>query len=107
MNAKIRAALLPFGDPVEHGIYTGKATRYYTFVYTTLPQDFGDDEPGYERYLVTIHFSCPLKYDSVERVRQTKRALFDAGFTWPEVTDLSDENGQLYAIECEIEAEAV
>ncbi len=105
MNAEIKTALSSFGDPVEAGEVVfppGEApSRYYSFNYSILGADFSDDAPNYQRYLVQVHFFCPRTFDSVQRIAQTQRALFSAGFTWPDVIFASDEDGQHIVFECE------
>ena len=100
INERIIAAL-NYGDPVKPNIYTGTADRYFTFNYNTIPDDFADDAPGHERYFIQVHFVCPLNYDSVSRRAEIKTKLFAAGFTWPNVTDATDEDGQHWIFECE------
>lgn len=102
VDERIKAALDVFDDPVENSVYQGKAAQYYTFNYSTLGADFGDDAPQHERYLVQVHFFAPLNVNVTSRVRETKGALFGAGFTWPETVNASDENGRHIVFECEI-----
>ena len=102
VDARIKAALDVFKDPVENAVYQGKAERYYTFNYATLGTDHADDAPQHERYLVQVHFFAPLNFNHTKRVRDTKRALFDAGFTFPDTTSASDEDGRHIVFECEI-----
>lgn len=102
VDEKIRTALIGFGDPVENSVYQGTAKQYYTFNYSTLGIDFGDDAPQHERYLVQVHFFAPLKVNVTSRVRQTKKALADAGFTWPETVNNTDDDGRHIVFECEI-----
>lgn len=71
------------------------------FNYDTLGADFADDAPGHERYLVQVHLYAPRTFDASERVRRTKRALADAGFTWPDTVNASDADGQHIVFECE------
>ena len=98
----LRSTLLAFGDPVENAVYHGKAKRYYTFNYSTVGDDFADDAPGHERYLVQAHFFAPLDENVTARVKATKKALFAAGFTWPETFNASDGDGRHIVFECEI-----
>lgn len=105
VEARVKAALGAFGDPVEKSVFTTPARdgpqRYYTFQCESLGADFGDDEPGSERWLVSIHLFAPPDENCVRRGRMTKRALFNAGFTWPQMTDASDQDGQHLVFECE------
>ena len=44
----------------------------------------------------------PLNWDSTSRILATKQVLFTAGATWPEVTDLSDNDAQDIVFECQM-----
>jgi len=109
VESKIVAALAPFGDPVEKSLLYAAAQelppQYYTFSCSSFGDDFGDDEPGCERWLVSVHFFAPLNGNITRRVAQTKKALFRAGFTWPSTTDAGDHEGQHIVFECEIAEE--
>lgn len=102
VDAMIKAALSVFGDPVANTGYYGDAERYYVFNYTTTGADFADDEPEHERYLVQVHLFAPLDENIVQRKKQTKKVLQDAGFTWPETHNASEGDGQHIVFECEI-----
>ena len=106
VDKKIRDALLPLGLPVENSVYQGTAKEYFVFNYTSLGADFGDDEPGHERFLVQVHLFTPLSVNVTARVRAAKRALFGAGFTWPDVENADDADGRHRVLECETAAEA-
>ena len=110
VEGKIVAALAPFGDPVEKSLLYAAASelppQYYTFSCSSSGADFGDDEPGCERWTVNVHFFAPLCGNIAWRVKQTKQALFRAGFTWPSAVDASDQDGQHVVFECQI-AEAL
>lgn len=105
VESRVKAALDRFGDPVEKSLLYAAAgehpARYYTFAVSSFGDDFGDDEPGCERWLVSVHLFAPLTENCVRRVKETKQALFDAGFTWPEFTDATDQDGQHFVFECE------
>ena len=94
VESRLRTILERFGDPVENGVYHGKADRYYTFNVTTQGDNYADDEPQHERYLVQVHLYAPLSFNFVGRRKMTKIALLGGGFTWPMVTDASDSNGR-------------
>lgn len=101
VEARLKEALARFGDPVENGVYQGESDRYYTVHTSTMPDLHADDAPGAERYLIQVHLFAPLTFNFITRRRQTKQALFNAGFGWPECTDASDENGRHLVFECE------
>lgn len=107
VNELIVNTLKPFGDPVAFGEYLpkdakAKRERYYTFNYSIIPTDFGDDAPAHARYLVQVHYYCPASFNSLRQVQDTQDALFEAGFTWPEVVYDCDSEGQHIVFECEI-----
>lgn len=105
VEARVKAALDVFGDPVEKSMLDAAArwapARYYTFSVSSYGAAFGDDAPGCERCPVMVHLFAPLHENCVRRVKETKRALFAAGFTWPRVVDATDQDGQHYVFECE------
>lgn len=101
IEALLKKTLEQFGDPVENGVYQGKADRYYTFNVSTLGDNYADDAPQHERYLIQVHLFAPLTFNFITRRRQTKQALFGAGFGWPGCTDASDPNGRHLVFECE------
>lgn len=101
VDEKIRTALLVFGDSVENAVYHGTAKQYYSFNYDTIATDFGDDAPQHERYLVQVHFFAPLNAKITNRIKQTKRALYAAGLTWPDTVNDSDDSGRHIIFECE------
>ncbi len=105
VEAQVKGALDVFGDPVEKSLLYAAASayppRYYTFSCDSLGDDYGDDGPGCERWLVSVHLFAPLCEDCTHRVRETQRALSAAGFTWPGVVDVTDQDGQHYVFECE------
>ncbi len=104
VEAEVKAALDVFGDPVEKSVLYAAAgkrpARYYTFSCDSMGDDFGDDGPGAEVWLVQVHLFAPLGENCIRRARETKRALFAAGFTWPDMTDATDTDGQHYVFEC-------
>lgn len=102
VDARLKSVLKTFGDPISNGTYKGKATRYYTFNYSTLPSDYADDMPQHERYLVQVHLFAPLDENVNAQARKTKAALAAAGFQWPSVTNASDESGRHIVFETEI-----
>lgn len=103
VNSRICAALASLKVPVQADTYVpaDPSEHYFTFNVSTLGADFADDEPGHERALLQLHYYCPTSYDSVARVRQIKRLLFAADFTWPNMTTAGDAAGQHVVFEFE------
>lgn len=107
VQKRIRDALLQFGDPVQKEPFApeaddAKPDRYYTMRISTAGADNADNAPQHERCYVLVHFVCPLSWDAMDRVEQTKRALFAAGTTWPSCEDGSDDDAQGFIFECEL-----
>lgn len=109
LNSTLTAALTLIA-PTEADAYEGGATAsrgqgkrevYITFNYDTIPGDFGDNEPGCERALIQVHLYAPIGRNVLPQRRAIKRALHEAGFTWPSYTNASDKDGQHHVFECE------
>lgn len=108
VNERIKAALAPLGFPVKPDRYKGGAEAYFVFNYTTMGACFADDTPKYERYLIQVHYFCPMGVNTIATRKRVKRLLFEAGFTWPEEVNAADESMQKndddkqhYVFECE------
>lgn len=102
MNRKIIDTLLPLGLPTQPDQYTGEAKTYFVFNCTSLPDDFGDNAPQHERYLVQVHLFAPDTLNTLDIRKQCKQLLFAAGFTFPAMVDASNEDGQHWVYECEL-----
>lgn len=101
VDAALKNALDGFGFPVEKSVYMGKEKTYFTFNYATYGNNFADDAPQNETYLVQVHFFAPLGGNILKQVKNVKKALFNNDFTWAETTDATDENGRHIVFECE------
>ena len=101
VNATLKAALEAVA-PVEADTYEGEIEKYITIAYNTIPVDFADDEPGHERFLLTVTLFAPTGADTVADRAAIKRALVGVGTTWPTLTNASDKNGQQLVFECEL-----
>ncbi|MBQ8616387.1 MAG: phage tail protein [Clostridia bacterium] len=102
VDSMLVAALTPFGFDVDNGVSFSKGRTYFAFNYTVIPADYADDAPCHERYLVQVHFFCPLDMNVTTLKKSVRQALFAAGFTWPAIVPDSDENGRHLIFECEI-----
>lgn len=105
INSTLKAALDPVA-PAEADTYEGGEAVYITFGYTSIPADFGDDEPTHERFLVHVHLFAPTGYNTLAQRRGIKKALAAAGATWPSCENASDKDGQHHIFECELAAAA-
>ena len=102
MAQKLTEALEPIlPGAVFPMVYTGKDLKYIVWNYSVLPSVWADRAPHAARYLVQVHFYLPHGENPQAAILALSRAIFDAGFTWPELTDASDEEGQHWVLECE------
>lgn len=101
INSTLKAALDPIA-PAQADTYEGRAGTYITFGYSSIPADYGDDEPEHEIFLVSVHLFAPTGENTISKRRAIKKALAAAGMTWPSYTNASDKEGQHHVFECEI-----
>lgn len=101
MDDALQDALQPLGLPVYPVLYTGTDLEYIVTNHTDLPQVFAERLPAAARHLVTVRYFLPWKKNPNPMILQISRALFEAGFSWPSVTPASDNEGQVYVLECE------
>lgn len=102
LNQRLRTALEQLGMPVLPDVDTGNRERCMVFHYDLRPAQFAGNEPCWYKALVQVHLFLPLGEDGVALQGQVIRALAGAGFTWPEVVDATDEEGQHKVFECEL-----
>lgn len=81
--------------------YDGDNKEYCVFRYEEIGDDFGDDTANAVLYLFTLNWFLPLGVNPLEKKKQIKEALVNAGFTYPNVLNLSDEEGQHFVFECQ------
>ena len=102
MSEKLQTALssvLP-GSVFPH-FFTGEGTEYFVWNYSVINTLWAESRPNAARYLVQAHYYCPHRENPRTVLVAAERALVDAGFTWPSLTDASDEEGQHWVLECE------
>lgn len=84
------------------GSKDNRPARYLVFNYTELPQNFGDNDSPYVRYLIQLHYFCPLLENSRSVRRKIKNAIkTEEDFTPPQVADATDAEGQHFIFEFE------
>lgn len=101
VESRIVRALEVFGDPVENAVHTSDEERYYVFYVSRFGTLYADDEPNAEAVNVQIHLFAPLAENIVGYIKDTKKALRDAGFLWPKAIDASDQDGRHIVFETE------
>ena len=106
INEQIKTALAPTGWLVVSDVKQADTKQYFVFNYESLGDNFGNNAPGNERYIIQIHLFCPPKLDTVDLRNKVKKLLFENDFTFPSVISASDEDGQHWVFECEAVVEA-
>ncbi len=99
LDARIRAALTDICDVVVPQVYTGDAQEYIVFNYSEYPLEFADDAPQTVGYSIQVHLFMPLKVNPNAKKDSIKNALFSAGFSYPSIQDVTDDEGQHYVAE--------
>ena len=90
-----------YPDAVFPIFYTGDALEYVVWNYSVIHVVWAEHAPHAARYLVQVHLYLPHGKNPQEPIQALSRAVYDAGFTWPDLTDASDEEGQHWVLECE------
>ncbi len=57
--------------------------KYFVYNYSTMPVFFADDEPPFEQYSIQLHFFCPFGVNTIAIRRKVKKAIYNAGFSFP------------------------
>ena len=99
LDERIRTALDGVCDVIVPQVYTGDAQEYIVFNYSEYPLVFADDEPQEVGYSIQVHLFLPLKVNPNTKKDSIKNALFSAGFTYPSIQDVTDDEGQHYVAE--------
>lgn len=106
VNEKIIQALRSFDVPVTADFFGGENEEYVTFNYVDdRAAVHGDDRPIEAKVEMQIHYFLPADKDYLEIKKRMRNALFQAGFTYPAVEVLIEQENTVRHIifECEIE----
>lgn len=114
-NKLVIDTLSPLGYPVAFIKYkpaTGEtpSDKYFTFNFADdRGINFADNAPQNEIVSMQIHFFAPLKFNHTVLKKEIRKKLFDAGFTYPAITTLTEEDNEIVHLvfECEIESEVI
>ena len=108
VNARIREALGFLSIPVTADFFGDGETEYITFNYVTDQGIlYADNEAVADVAKMQIHYFLPATKNYLENKKKIRKALQEAGFTWPDVTVLMepDQKTRHLTFECEIENE--
>lgn len=104
VNSEVKAAFSKVA-PIEADTYEGKEEVYITFSFNSVPADFGDDEPGHEILLLSVHLFAPTGKNVLKKRGAIKKAFFKLTGSWPSETNASDKEGQHLVYEGELARE--
>lgn len=104
VNEKIIKALKPLGITAKPDFAKGAEEEWCAFNFVDdRGGDFGDGKPGTTIVSVMIHYYMPADKNYRITKRNIRNALAKAGFSFPEVTVLREEEVRHIVFECEIE----
>ena len=99
-------AIAPFGYPYKPDVYQGDCEKYFVYNYADQRGNlWADDEPETVIASVQVHFFMPEKENFIKIQNKIRKALFEQGFTFPQVTVLTENKKRHLVFECEIEEE--
>jgi len=109
VNSLIINTISPLGYPVVPSKYTGTNPTYIVFNYVDDRDEvFADNEPIIDIAYMQIHLFCPVTFNFHTLKKQIRSKLFKAGFSYPQITTLyEDETSKNHIVfECEIEGKS-
>lgn len=109
VNPLIISTLHPEGLPIMPGVYTGTADKYYTFNYADdRCEVFADNAPQIDVASIQVHLFVPLDYNYIALKKRTRARLLEAGFSYPSITELTEEDTKKRHIifQCEIDGQS-
>lgn len=96
VNKLIINTLSPLGYPVEPITYTGIEKIYITFNYADdRGEVFADDMPIVDVAYMQIHLYVPFETNYMTIKKQIRSKLLAAGFTYPDITTMSENDTKI------------
>ena len=108
VNEKIIHALSGFGIKVTPDFFGDGSDEYFTFNYADdRAADYGDDKPTHTVAYMQIHYFCQINKDYLQIKKRVRKALLEAGFSYPAVVDATEsgDKERHLVFECSIENE--
>lgn len=99
VNQALREAILPLVPVCEPDDYGGDATEYCTFAYDDQPTFYADGVPFWVEKSVELNWYLPNGIDPISKKKQICNAIVAAGFSFPVISNLSDDASQHYLYE--------
>lgn len=106
LEEKLVAAVVPI-VPICRPHYYRRSSdekmpeEFCSYSFDRLPTLFSSGRPGKLRKSFLLNYCCPINVNPAEKIIALANAIVDAGFTYPTVTDASDEDYGNYAFEFE------
>ena len=106
-SSKIVSALTSIvaTDRVCDSVYNGTLTPYVVYnISDSRGEVFSDDKPKIDATAMQIHYFCKVTDKYLPDKARIRKALFDAGFTYPQITTIYEEVTKMLHIvfECEV-----
>lgn len=102
IDAKINDAIKSVVSECKPNIYTGTAKEYCVYTYDEIPELFAESTANAKRYSINVNLYMPHGANPNAKKKAIATALKQAGFTYPEITNASDSDGQHYSFDCEV-----
>lgn len=103
---KIVQAIKKINYPYAPDTYEGDEKRFFTYNYATdKGAIWGDNEVEAVTASIQLHFFLPATDNFIRIKKEIRNALTEEGFTFPEITVLTEEDIRHIIFECEIEEE--
>ena len=104
LNKRIIDTLSPVGYPVDFAKYEGTSDKYIVFNFIDeTGDDYADDAPQAETVYIQVHFFAPKTFNHNTAKKNIKNLLFNAGFTYPRVQTLYEDDTKLFHLIFETE----
>lgn len=103
IDQRIKGAIEPIVSACVPHTYGGTDKVYCTYNYSVSGRLWGDDSPIIDICLIQLHLFLPPGRDPKAYRWPIRRALLLAGFTWPDMADVSDADYQHYVFEFQLE----
>lgn len=110
MNKRITDIVRPYSENVYRGVNTDEDVKYNYFVWNYADDrggNYADDKPQTEEIAVQVHWYVKKDFNFEKQKRELRKSFLAAGFTYPSVTELyENETGLRHIIfETEISVE--
>lgn len=97
IQSMIEEAVSPVVPEIARGEYTGEGDVYCLWDATELPDGFGDNRPGFLRYLVQLHLIIPFEAEPQGWIDRVKKAIRSEDLFWaPTVTPVESDEQEGY-----------